>query len=178
MKLVAAAAAFLVGTAAALDFGLGPGSRIPPAAFFLLLTASTVGVCGALLARRHAGVGLLVIIALLGMWRGGHVAAVDTQGHWRGVPESPGAVTIEGELLTDPAPASSNTRLRLDVVAAISNGDRSDSAFKVDVFANRLVDESGSDATARPVNGFRYGDRYIVTGRFDPSRESGGPVAG
>ena len=178
MKLVAAAAAFLVGTAAALEFGLGPGSRIPPAAFFLLLTASTVGVSGALLARRHAGVGLLVIIALLGMWRGGHVAAVDTQGHWRGVPESPGAVTIEGELLTDPAPGSSNTRLRLDVVAAISNGDRSDATFNVDVFANRLVDESGSGITARPVNGFRYGDRYIVTGRFDPSRETGGPVAG
>ena len=178
MKLVAAAAAFLLGTAAGLEFGIGPGLKVPPAAFYLLLTASTVGVSGALLARRRAGVGLLVIIALLGMWRGGHVAAVDTQGHWRGVPESPGVVTVEGELLTDPAPSNFNTRLRLDVVSATSNGESSDADFKVDVYANRLVDKSGSGRTARPVNGFRYGDRYIVTGRFDPSLGTGELVAG
>ncbi len=178
MKLVAAAAAFLVGTAAALEFGLAPSLKIPAAAFYLLLAATSVGVAGALLARRHVGVALLVIIALLGVWRGGHAAAVDAPGQWRGVPESPGVVTVEGELLTDPAPSNFNTRLRLDVAAATVDGERNNAFFKVDVYANRLVDNTRSGTTARPVNGFRYGDRYIVTGRFDPSRGTGEPVAG
>ena len=178
MKLVAAAAAFLLGTAGALEFGLGPGLKVPAAAFFLLVAASAVAVAGALLARRRVGIALLVLIALLGMWRGGHVAAVDASDEWRGVPESSGVVTVEGELLTDPAPSNFNTRLRLDVVAATVDGERTETFFKVDVYANRLVDKTGSDTTARPVNGFRYGDRYIVTGRFDPSGETNEPVAG
>ena len=118
MRLVAAAAAFLLGAAAALGFDLAPGLKIPAAAFYLLLVASIIGVAGALLAGRRLGVGLLVLIALLGMWRGGHAAADDIRDGWYGVPETPGVVTIEGELLTDPAPANFNTRLRLDVVAA------------------------------------------------------------
>ena len=178
MKLVAAAAAFLLTTAAALEFGLGPGLKIPEATSYLLLGASITGMAGAVLARRHVGLALLVFIALLGMWRGGHAAAVDASDEWRGVPESSGVVTVEGELLTDPAPSNFNTRLRLDVVAATADGERIEALFKVDVFANRLVDKTGSDTTARPVNGFRYGDRYIVTGRFDPSGGTGEPVAG
>ena len=90
----------------------------------------------------------------------------------------PGVVTIEGELLTDPAPASSNTRLRLDVVAATVDGKRNDAVFKVDVFADRLADTADSGTTGRPVNGFRYGDRYIVSGPYEPSAGSGEPVAG
>ena len=173
MKLVAAAAAFLLGTTAALEFGLGPGMKIPPAAFFLLLAASVIAVAGALLARRHVGSRhCWCVIALLGMWRGGHAAAVDASGEWRGIPETPGVVTLEGELLTDPAPSNFNTRLRLDVAASTVDGQRSEAFFRVDVYANRLVDRTGSGIAARPVNGFRYGDRYVVTGRFDPSQRT------
>ena len=178
MRLVAAASAFLLGTAAALELGLGPGLNVPEAVFYLLLAGSVVGVAGALLARRHAGVALLVLIALLGMWRGGHAAAVDAGDEWRGVPETPGVVTVEGDLLTDPAPSSFNTRLRLDVVAATVDGKSSNAAFKVDVYADRLVDNTGSGTSSRPVNGFRYGDRYIVTGLFTPSLGIEEPVAG
>ena len=178
MKLVAAAAAFLLGTAAALEFGLGPSLKIPAAAFFLLCAASLVAVAGALLARRHAGVALLVFIILLGMWRGGNAAAVDASDEWRGVPDSPTVVTVEGELLTDPAPSNFNTRLRLDVVAATADGQRTEAFFKVDVYADRLVDAFGSGNSRRPVNGFRYGDRYVVTGRFDPSQGTDELVAG
>ena len=88
MKLVAAAAAFLLGAAAALGFDLVPGLNIPAAAFSLLLAASIIGVSGALLAGRRLGIGLLVLIALLGMWRGGHAAAADIRDAWHGVPES------------------------------------------------------------------------------------------
>ena len=90
MRLVAAAAAFLLGAAAALGFDLAPGLKIPAAVFYLLLAASIIGVSGALLARRRLGVGLLVLIALLGMWRGGHAAAVDIRDGWHGVPETSG----------------------------------------------------------------------------------------
>ena len=168
MKLVAAAAAFLLGTAVALGFGLAPGLNIPAAAFYLLLAASIIGIAGALLARRRLGVGLLLLIALLGMWRGGHSAAVDIRDGWHGAPETPGVVTIEGDLLTDPAPANFNTRLRLDVVATTVGGKRNDAVFKVDVFADRLADTADSGTTGRPVNGFRYGDRYIVSGPYEP----------
>ena len=178
MRLVAAAAAFLLGAAAALGFDLAPGLKIPAAAFYLLLAASIIGVSGALLAGRRLGVGLLVLIALLGMWRGGHAAAVDIRDGWYGVPETPGVVTIEGELLTDPAPANFNTRFRLDVVAVNMDGKRNDAVFKVDAFADRLADTSDSGTPGRPVNGFRYGDRYIVSGPYEPSSGSGEPVAG
>ena len=97
---------------------------------------------------------------------------------WHGVPETPGVVTIEGELLTDPAPSNFNTRLRLDVVAATVQGKRTEAAYKVDVYADRLVDKRDSDASGRPVNGFRYGDRYIVSGPYEPHPESGGDAAG
>ena len=177
MRLVAAAAAFLLGTATALALGLGPGLKIPEAAFYLLLAASIVGVAGALLARRHVGVGLLVVIALLGMWRGGHAASIDTDAGWHGAPETQAVVTVVGELLADPAPSSFNTRLRLDVVAVIAEGERKDASFKLDVFADRLAATERGMA-GRQVNGFRYGDRYIVTGPFEPSRGTGGPVAG
>ena len=102
--------------------------------------ASLIGVAGALLMRRRsAGIVFLVLIAFLGMWRGGHAAAVDVGDRWYGAPETSGVVTIEGELLTDPAPANFNTRLRLDVVAATVNGRRSETFFKADVFADRLL---------------------------------------
>ena len=175
---MAAAAAFLLGTAVALGFGLAPGLNIPAAAFYLLLAASIIGVAGALLARRRLGLGLLVLIALLGMWRGGHSAAVDIRDGWHGAPETPGVVTIEGDLLTDPAPANFNTRLRLDVIAVNMQGKRNDAVFKVDVFTDRLADTADSGTTGRPVNGFRYGDRYIVSGPYEPSAGSGEPVAG
>ena len=178
MRLVAAAAAFLLGAAAALGFDLAPGLKIPAAAFYLLLAASIIGVSGALLAGRRLGIALLVLIALLGMWRGGHAAAVDVGDRWFGAPETSGLVTIEGELLTDPAPANSNTRIRLDVVASTVNGRRSETFFKADVFADRLADVGDSGTTGRPVNGFRYGDRYIVSGPYEPSAGSGEPVAG
>ena len=179
MRLVSAAAAFLLGTAAALGFDLAPGLNIPAAPFYLLMGASLIGVAGALLMRRRsAGIVFLVLIAFLGMWRGGHAAAVDVGDRWYGAPETSGVVTIEGELLTDPAPANFNTRLRLDVVAATVNGRRSDAFFKADVFADRLADVGDSGTTGRPVNGFRYGDRYIVSGRYDPSPDGGEPVAG
>ena len=87
---MAAAAAFLLGAAAALGFDLAPGLKIPAAAFYLLLAASIIGVSGALLAGRRLGVGLLVLIALLGMWRGGHAAAVDVRDRWHGAPETSG----------------------------------------------------------------------------------------
>ena len=175
---MAAAAAFLLGAAAALGFDLAPGLKVPAAAFYLMLAASIIGGGGALLAGRRLGVGLLVIIVLLGMWRGGHAAAADIRDGWHGVPETPGFVTIEGELLTDPAPASFNTRLRLDIVAATEDGKRNDAVFKVDLFADRLADTADSGTPGRPVNGFRYGDRYIVSGPYEPSSGSGEPVAG
>ena len=87
---MAAAAAFLLGTAVALGFGLAPGLNIPAAAFYLLLAASIIGVAGALLARRRLGLGLLLLIALLGMWRGGHSAAVDIRDGWHGAPANSG----------------------------------------------------------------------------------------
>ena len=177
MRLVAAAAAFLLGTAAAMALGLGPGLKIPDAAFYLLLAASIVSVAGALLARRHVGYGLLVMIALLGMWRGGHAASIDASAGWYGAPETRTVVTVEGELLADPAPSSFNTRLRLDVVAVVVDGKRKDASFKVDVFAYRLAATERGMA-GRQVNGFRYGDTYIATGPYEPSRGNGGPVAG
>ncbi len=160
-----------------MALGLGPGMKIPAAAFYLLLAASIAGVTGALLARRHVGYGLLVIIALLGMWRGGHAASNDAGAGWYGAPETQGVVTVVGELLTDPAPSSFNTRLRLDVGAVIADGTRRDAFFKVDVFADRLA-ATERELAGRQVNGFRYGDSYIVTGPFEPSRGTGGPVAG
>ncbi len=160
-----------------MALGLGPGLKIPAAAFHLLLAASIVGVAGALLARRHVGYGLLVVIALLGMWRGGHAASIDANAGWYGAPETQAVVTVEGELLADPAPSSFNTRLRLDVVAVVIDGERIDASFKVDVFAYRLA-AIEQEIAGRQVNGFRYGDSYIVTGPFEPSRGTGGPVSG
>ena len=48
----------------------------------------------------------------------------------------------------------------------------------MDVFVDRLADTADSGTPGRPVNGFRYGDRYIVSGPYEPSAGSGEPVAG
>ncbi len=160
-----------------MGLDLGPDLEIPPAAFYLLLAAAIVSVAGAMLARRHVGYGLLVMITLLGMWRGSHAASFDTDAGWYGAPETQGVVTVAGELLADPAPSSFNTRLRLDVVAVIVDGKRNDASFKVDVFADRLA-ATEQGMAGRQVNGFRYGDSYIVTGPFEPSHGTDGPVAG
>ena len=178
MRLVSAAAAFLLGVAAALGFDLGPGLKVPPAAFYLLVATAIMGVAAAMVARRQMAFVLLALIVLLGMWRGAHAAAFDPNEAWHGVPETPGVVTIEGELLTDPAPSNFNTRLRLDVVAATVQGKRTEAAYKVDVYADRLVDKRDSDASGRPVNGFRYGDRYIVSGPNEPYSAAEGDAAG
>ncbi len=179
MRLTAAAVAFLLGAGGALGFGLAPGLRIPAAPFYLLLAAGVTALAAGLLSpSRNAGIFLLLIVVLLGAWRGGHAAAVDPAGQWYGAPVSAEAVEVEGALLSDPAVAGETTRLRLEVTVLRREGQRREVRFAVDAYAATLVDLRESDAGPRPLDGFRYGDRYAISGMYEPSVDAGVPVAG
>ena len=74
-------------------------------------------------------------------------------------------ITFEGVLLTDPKPFGELLRLPVRVVSLDGVDEFGPDSFTVDVLADRL---SSTGDSGRSVFEFRYGDRYRITGVFDP----------
>ncbi|MEX0762596.1 MAG: ComEC/Rec2 family competence protein [Dehalococcoidia bacterium] len=176
MKLIAAASAFAAGTGLALGFGIAPGHVVPWLAFLLFGLGGLVLFVALRLYGRSTGPALVALVFLLGMWRAASALDASPDESWHNVPGAEGQVTLIGALLGDAAPTTgSNVRLRL-LVEAVSTGDEFAPAhFAVDVYTTRLADASGQD---RPLDGFRYGDRFRVSGFFRPGSQAGDATAG
>ncbi|GEM_PF-54762 len=186
MTLLAWCVAFVSGVAAELALEYAPrGSEAP--AFWLIASATAAATVG--LGMRAgksrwliAPLGALFVLGALFGWTSlygpGPRPAADNSAS---VSVSAGAVVLQGTLIADPAPAREGARLRLlvdyctPVSGPVPQGPapswrpglnvRSFDPFELDVYARRLLAPPGSDRT---VDGFRYGDRYYVEGRYRP----------
>ena len=75
MRIVWAAAAFMVGVGSAIIFGTAPGHGIPANAFAGFLAATILASLALITSRRRAAVFLLCMVFLIGAWRGADAIA-------------------------------------------------------------------------------------------------------
>lgn len=177
MRLAAWSAAFLLGVAAALSLDFAPGKAVPAAAFWTLagsaaLLMAAVAVRGGRTALLLAPLGVLLFAGAL---LGGRELDSRERAVPAGAPDTPGEAVFEGVVLEDPAPAAGGTRLQLRVEAVYGAAGPRVARFDAAVFADRL---SAPPSSARPLDGFRYGDRYRVQGRWRPADKQAGLFAG
>ncbi|MCI0882740.1 MAG: ComEC/Rec2 family competence protein, partial [Chloroflexi bacterium] len=161
MKLLKAATVFtlgiLVGQTLFSASSSGPSGL--EVAIGLLAAVAVIGA--ATCARKHVGLAVLLLLALLGIVRGAVGSESAAAFQWSDLPRNEERVTLEGTLLRDPAASNVRTRLRLHV--SVAQDEQSTTAYPVDVYTERLHDRI--DATRRS-DDFRYGDRYRFSGRF------------
>ncbi len=161
MKLLKAATVFtlgiLVGQTLFSASSSGPSGL--EVAIGLLAAVAVIGA--ATCARKHVGLAVLLLLALLGIVRGAAGSESAAAFQWSDLPRNEERVTLEGTLLRDPAASNVRTRLRLHV--SVAQDEQSTTAYPVDVYTERLHDRI--DATRRS-DDFRYGDRYRFSGRF------------
>ncbi|MCH8910076.1 MAG: ComEC/Rec2 family competence protein [Chloroflexi bacterium] len=161
MKLLKAATVFtlgiLVGQTLFSASSSGPSGL--EVAIGLLAAVAVIGA--ATCARKHVGLAVLLLLALLGIVRGAAGSESAAAFPWSDLPRNEERVTLEGTLLRDPAASNVRTRLRLHV--SVAQDEQSTTAYPVDVYTERLHDRI--DATRRS-DDFRYGDRYRFSGRF------------
>jgi competence protein ComEC len=177
VRLAAWSAAFVLGVAAALSLDFVPGKAVAAAAFWTLagsaaLLMAAIAVRGGRTAALLAPLGVLLFAGAL---LGGRELGSRDRAVPAGAPAAPGEAVVEGVLLEDPAPAAGGTRLRLRVEAVYAGGERHEARFDAAVFADRLA---APPSSARPLDGFRYGDRYRVQGRWRPEDHRAGLFAG
>lgn len=161
MTLAYLAAGVIAGAALSLGWGSDaiPLWR-PEGAVLALWAVAAAAVVLAVRPRVLVLLPALVLLAFLtGLWRGG----VDRS------PQSPppgveqGArITLEGALLTDPGPFGDLVRIPLTVD---ESGATASGSFTLDVLAERITETGRFD---RSPFEFRYGDRYEVTGTYEP----------
>jgi len=164
MTLLWLSGAFVVGA----WFGLAPGCGWSPPGFALLLWA--VAIVFVVIRERAMGrrslpvlVGLLLVLGLI------RVSMSEPAAPPVDLPVAFHSDSIEFEALldTEPRPYGGAARLPLSVLRvfdATGNAVDLDPPVAIDVLADRLFGtvERGS----APLRGFRYGDAYYVTGRF------------
>ncbi len=74
MRIAWTSLALLAGVGSAIALGAAPGEWLPVAAFWCFLIALFLIVGSLVVARRRAAIPLLLVVFLLGCWRGGDVA--------------------------------------------------------------------------------------------------------
>ncbi|MDA1278916.1 MAG: ComEC/Rec2 family competence protein [Chloroflexi bacterium] len=156
MKLLKASIVFTLGIVAGQTMSQSPltGTEV-----IVGLVASLVVVATAIYTRKHVTPALLVLVALLGVFRGATATGYSTAASWSDIPRNEERVTLEGVLFSNPAPANGRTRIRLDVETRAENN----ATYSINVYTGRLHDLTNS---SRRSDDFRYGDRYRVSGRF------------
>ncbi|MDA1256602.1 MAG: ComEC/Rec2 family competence protein [Chloroflexi bacterium] len=162
MRLLWLSGAFVTG--AWLGIESGGGWDPPLAALLLWAVAIALVFAHERAVGRQVFPALVVLFLLLGLVR---VSTTDPA-----VPlgdpfaaMSAGPVEFEAVLDTEPRPYGGVTRLPLSVTMVIgSEGETDDleSSVRVDVLADDLFGAS------EPLRGFRYGDAYRISGRFQP----------
>ena len=170
MTLLWLSGAFVVG--AWLGVAPNGGWNLPGAVLLLWAVAMALVAARERVSGRRllpAMAGLLLILGLVRVSLAG--AAVTPADIPSGVSAAlqAGPVEFEATLDTEPRPYGSVTRLPLTLVRVIDSSGETialETPVEVDVLAERLygalVNGSG------PLRGFRYGDLYRVTGRFQP----------
>jgi competence protein ComEC len=165
--LIAWASAFVGGVALGAFGSMAAGVEVPWPTWWLFVV-SAAGLTFALaLSRRRTAVGFAVIALLLGMLRGGGVALPT----WTDVPADGSEVVLEAVLADDPAPANDAVRLRLHAISETSGDVQVDVDYLFDAYVSRL---SAPVETGRAVDGFRYGDRYSMSGTWRTYEDSRG----
>jgi competence protein ComEC len=156
VKLLKGASAFAVGIVIERLLSTSPSTI----EVVITLSAAALVVGAAVFAQKHVTVGVLLILAVLGLVRASTAGAGDLEVPWGEIPRNEERVSLEGTLLSDPAPSKDRTRLRLSIESDTSG----DTDYFVDVYAERLHDlrEAG-----RRSDDFRYGDTYRFSGRFN-----------
>ncbi len=76
MRIVWASAAFVGGVAAAIVWSLAPGHQVPNPTFWLLATSVSIIATGLVLTRKRAAIALLILVFLMGAWRGAEAIEV------------------------------------------------------------------------------------------------------
>ncbi len=177
MRLAAWSAAFVLGVAAALSLDFAPGKAVPVAAFWTLAGAAAMLMAAVAMRGGRTAVLLapLGVLLFAGALLGGRELDSRERAVPTGAPDAPGEAVFEGVLLEDPAPAAGGTRLQLRVEAVYGPAGPQVARFDAAVFADRLSAPPLSD---RALDGFRYGDRYRVQGRWRPADERAGLFAG
>ncbi len=177
MKLAAWSLAFVLGLGAALGLDFAAGRTVSWQAFAVLTGASAL-LCAGLALRGGRSAMLFAPLGLLffaGATLGGHALTGREAMRPAGVPATMNMLAFEAVLLSDPAPALDNSRLRVLVDAVEAVGVRTPAHFEADVFASRLTAPTGS---GRAVDAFQYGDRYLITGYFRSVVDAEGIYAG
>jgi len=174
MTLLWLSGAFVVGA----WFGVTPGGGWSPPVIALFLWAAAIVLVVIRNRTMHRRllpvlVGLLLVLGLI------RVSMSDPAVPSNDLPVAfhTDAIEFEAVLKTEPRPYGGSTRLPLSVLTvfdASGNAVKLDPPVAIDVLADRLFGtlERGS----APLRGFRYGDAYHVTGRFQlRSQDEGYP---
>lgn len=164
MKLLRATVVFTLGIAIARAITATPSTQ----EIAIALLAAIIVVAAAVLARKHVMATALLFLLLLGMVRAATGGAVNDPIPWGEIPRNEERVTVEGVMLGDPSPSGDRVRLRLQIgpqiVPDVEPKGGSAPEYVIDVYADRLLDLTADPD--RRSNDFRYGDTYLVTGRF------------
>ncbi|MBN4064738.1 DNA internalization-related competence protein ComEC/Rec2 [Dehalococcoides mccartyi] len=162
MRLLKASIAFTVGVAIERAISTTPSFQ----EIVLALIAVTLVLIAAKFSRRHVTTAVLLALLVLGTVRAVTGTESPALVPWDALPRNEQRVTLEGQMLSDPAPSKDRVRLRLQIVS----NDNSIPDYQIDVYTDRLHDVANVE---RRSTDFRYGDSYSVSGRFilTPSRE-------
>lgn len=154
MKLLRATIAFTLGISAERFIATSPSGL----ELTIVILAASLIVGAAIYARRHVKVPMLLLLLLFGITRA--VTGVpDSPIPWSEIPRNESRVSLEGTLLSNPAPSNGRIRLRLRV----ETNTAPNTSYLIDVFTDRLHDETD---TNRRSDDFRYGDTFRTSGRF------------